>query len=122
MSTYEDGEDDYPINIRLNDKQRYNSEDLLSQRITFRDQATSRIKQVPISAIATSRKASTFGSVKRTDLDRVITIGSNVLDGYNLPETVEAIKKRMADYDLPNEFSVLTTPGNRKSRRSKWPS
>lgn len=106
VSTYKDGEDDYPINIRLNDKQRYNTEDLLNQRITFRDQATGRIKQVPISAIATSRKASTFSSVKRTDLDRVITISSNVLDGYNPTETVEAIKKRMADYDLPNEFRI----------------
>ena len=106
VSTYKDGEDDYPINIRLNDKQRYNSEDLLNQRITFRDQATGRIKQVPISAIATSRKASTFSSVKRTDLDRVITISSNVLDGYNPTETVKAIKKRMADYDLPNEFRI----------------
>ena len=61
---------------------------------------------MPISAIATSRKASTFSSVKRTDLDRVITISSNVLDGYNPTETVEAIKKRMADYDLPNEFRI----------------
>lgn len=109
VSTYKEGEDDYPINIRLNDQQRYNSENLLNQRITFRDQASGKIRQVPISAIATAKNASTFSSVKRTDLDRVITISSNVLDGYNPTETVEAIKKRMADYNLSPENSVNYT-------------
>lgn len=109
VSTYKEGEDDYPINIRLNNEQRYNSESLLNQRITFRDQATGRIKQVPISAVATASKSSTFSSVKRTDLDRVITISSNVLDGYNPTETVEAIKKKMADYNLTSDFSINYT-------------
>ena len=109
VSTYKEGEDDYPINIRLNDAQRYNSETLLNQRITFRDQATGRIKQVPISAVATASKSSTFSSVKRTDLDRVITISSNVLDGYNPTETVAAIKKRMADYKPASVVSISYT-------------
>jgi multidrug efflux pump len=59
--------------------------------------------------VATASKSSTFSSVKRTDLDRVITISSNVLDGYNPTETVAAIKKRMADYKPASVVSISYT-------------
>ncbi|NQX90795.1 MAG: efflux RND transporter permease subunit, partial [Flavobacteriales bacterium] len=74
ISTYKDGEDDYPINIRFDEKYRNNPDALLNQKITFRDPATGRIKQIPISAVATYEKRNTFSAVKRIDLDRVITI------------------------------------------------
>ena len=106
VSRFKDGEDDYPINIRMNDKYRYNVEDLLSQKITFRDQSNGRIKQVPISAVAKAKKTSTFSSVKRKDLKRVISIQSNVLEGVNPTETVNAIKSAMVGYELPRDIKV----------------
>jgi multidrug efflux pump subunit AcrB len=81
----------------------------MNQQITFRDQASGRIKQVPIGAVADYRNTSTFSSVKRTDLNRVITLSSNVLDGYNPTETVNQIKRRMADYPLDPQFKVSFT-------------
>ena len=56
VSRFKDGEDDYPINLRMSDEYRYNVEDLMNQKVTFRDQATGRIKQVPISAVAKARR------------------------------------------------------------------
>ncbi len=109
VSTYKEGEDDYPINIRLDVNERYNADALLNQRITFRDQASGKIKQVPISSVASASKTSTFSAVKRTDLDRVITLSSNVLDGYNPTEVVDQIKKRLEDYPLPEENSINFT-------------
>lgn len=109
VSRYKDGEDDYPINIRFQDEFRYNIDDLMNQRITFRDPANGRIKQIPISAVATPMKTSTVSSVKRSDMSRVITISSNVLSGYNPTLLNEQVKKVLQDFALPEGIEVKFT-------------
>ena len=109
ISRFKDGEDDYPINLRIIDDYRYNMEDLMNQKITFRDAATGRIKQVPISAVAKAKKTSTFSAVKRKDLKRVITIQSNVLEGYNPTETVNGIKAALENYEMPKGVNIAFT-------------
>ncbi len=109
VSTYKDGEDDYPINIRLMDKYRYNKEALINQKITFRNQSDGKIVQVPISAIAHSETSSTFSAVKRKELNRVITIFSNVVEPYNPTEVNDQIKKVMENYNFPKNVSVSFT-------------
>jgi len=106
ISRYKEGEDDYPINLRYLDEYRYNLDDLLNQKITFRDQGSGKIKQIPISAVATPRKASTFSAVKRIDLDRVITIQSNVLADYNATEINDQLKELMSTYEVPEGITV----------------
>lgn len=109
ISTFKDGEDDYPINMRLMDKYRYNKEALINQKITFRNQSDGKIVQVPISAIAHAETSSTFNAVKRKDLDRVITIASNVLEGYNATEINDQIKAVLKNYNLPKNISITFT-------------
>ena len=109
VSTYKDGEDDYPINIRLMDKYRYNKESLLNQKITFRNASNGKIVQVPVSAVAHSETSSTFSAVKRKELNRVITIFSNVLEGYNGTEINDQIKKVLENYNLPKKVSISFT-------------
>ena len=57
--------------------------------------------QVPISSVAKAELSSTFGSVKRKDLKRVITISSNVISGYNPTEINDQIKDLLVDFDMP---------------------
>jgi multidrug efflux pump subunit AcrB len=109
VSTFKDGEDDYPINIRLMDKYRYNIDALINQKITFRSQSSGLIVQVPIAAVAHTESASTFSAVKRKNLNRVITIYSNVLENFNPTEVNEEIQKELENYDLPNNISVSFT-------------
>ncbi|MFM1932959.1 MAG: hypothetical protein RL226_2262 [Bacteroidota bacterium] len=109
VSTYKDGEDDYPINIRFTKEYRNNADALMNQKITFRDPSNGRIKQVPVSAVATYIKTNTFSSVKRKDLDRVITIQSNVLEGYNANEIVATMKKELAGFDAPESIQWAFT-------------
>ncbi len=108
-SSFKDGEDDYPIVIRLNDEFRYDADALMNQRVTFRDQMTGKIRQVPISSVASAERTSTFSAVKRKDLNRIITISSNVLEGYNPNEVVEEIKTALVDYELPEQNSLKFT-------------
>jgi len=109
VSTFKDGEDDYPINIRLMDKYRYNKDLLVNQKITFRNQSSGEIVQVPVSAVATTETSSTFSAVKRKDLNRVITIFSNVLENYNATEVNDQIRKSLENFDLPKDISISFT-------------
>lgn len=101
ISKFKQGEDEYDITLRLNEYTRNNIDNLMNQRITFRDMLTGQIRQVPISAIASVQKSSTISSVKRIDLKRTISLQSNVLedDGYNANEVVAEIKEVLADYE-----------------------
>lgn len=109
VSTFKDGEDDYPINVRLMKHYRDNEDALMNMRLTFRDQATGKIAQVPISSVARAEKSSTFSAVKRRDLDRVVTITSNVLTGYNSTEIVGKMKEMITDYDSDPGTKILFT-------------
>jgi multidrug efflux pump subunit AcrB len=109
VSTYKDGEDDYPINIRFAEQYRNNADALMNQKITFRDPSNGRIKQVPISAVATYEKANTFSVVKRKNLDRLITVQSNVLEGYNANELVNAIKDELQAFEMPEGYTWAFT-------------
>lgn len=105
-------EDEYKIQLRSNELQRRNLSDLLNMRITFRDFNTGQIKQVPISAVASVDLTSTYGSIKRKNLKRVITLYSNVLlsQGYT-PTAVNAeLTKVLAGFrQKPDDVTITQT-------------
>ncbi|MCB0602708.1 MAG: efflux RND transporter permease subunit [Saprospiraceae bacterium] len=109
ISKYKEGEDEYPIQLRVDTTSRNSITDLMNQVITFRDMATGKIAQVPISAVATNSYNSSYSSIKRKNGDRVITVYSNVLDGYNANSIVTELKKLMTNYDLPEGFTYEFT-------------
>lgn len=117
ISKFKDGEDDFPINLRLKDDYRYDVNALLNQKVTFRDKFGNQ-KQIPISSVADVRYSSTFGSVKRKDSDRVITIFSNVLDGYNATEINTQIKDVIDDMQLPSGYEVSFTGEQQEQQES----
>ena len=101
VSKYKQGEDEYPITVRLDEQYRNNITDVLSQKVTFRNPANGQIVQVPISAVADIKYSSTYSSIKRKNQERMITIFSNVLDGYNANEINDELRDIMTSYDLP---------------------
>ena len=101
ISKFKQGEDDYEIQLRLMDQYRYDVDALMNKSIVFRDNQSGKIHQVPISAVAKAELSSTYGSVKRKDLKRVVNISSNVIGGYNPTEINNQIKALLADYKLP---------------------
>jgi multidrug efflux pump len=109
VSKYKVNEDEYPIIIRLGEEYRYNVDELLNQRITFRSPVNGEIVQVPISAVADVRYSSSYSAIKRKDLDRMVTIYSNVLEGYNANEIIAEIDEALRQYDMPAGFSYEFT-------------
>ncbi|MEN8122230.1 MAG: efflux RND transporter permease subunit [Bacteroidota bacterium] len=99
LSDYKGREDDYPIQLRLEEKYRYNLASLLNQKITFRNNQ-GKLMQVPISSVADISYGTSFGNIKRKDLTRVITLYSNVKTGYNANRINAQIKKAFKKYHL----------------------
>ncbi|MFY7964191.1 MAG: efflux RND transporter permease subunit [Chitinophagaceae bacterium] len=109
-SKLKDGEDEYKIQIRYNDLQRNNINDLMNMRITFRDFGTMQIKQVPLNAVATVDYTNTSGGVKRKNLKRTIQIQSNVTDpSLTGPVNIELAKKIetfKSFYKIPADVTI----------------
>ncbi len=107
-STFKDDEDDYQINVRFNEELRYDENAIFNQPITFRNNR-GEIIQTPISSLIKTKPASTFSSIKRKDLKRVITLYSNVLGGYNGNEIVTQLEKELAYFELEEGINYKFT-------------
>lgn len=117
ISKFKEGEDDYPIQLRLADEFRYDIGALMNKKISFRDKF-GNLKEIPIASVAEIEYSSTYGSVKRKDLDRVITISSNVNEGFNATEINNQIKTLLQDYELPEDITVKFTGEQEEQAKS----
>lgn len=104
LSDFKVGENEYPIQLRLKDEYRYDIPSLMNQKITFRSPTSGLIIQVPISSVADIEYSTTYGEVKRKDLRRVITIYSNVIEGFNATEINNRIRPLLESYDFPEGY------------------
>ena len=109
ISKFKEGEDEYPIVLRLDNKYRYSVSALMNQRITFRNQSNGQIKQIPISSVANYSYDSTYGSVNRKDMKRQVTIYSNVLEGFNENKINEQLKTLLKNKELPPGYELQFT-------------
>ncbi len=109
ISKYKQGEDEYEIQLRFMEEYRYNLSDLLDTRITFRNQSNGKIVQVPISAVANIEFNTTYGSVKRLDLERVISIFSEIEEDANANEIVAQYKEILADLPAKEGYAFEFT-------------
>ena len=105
-----DGED-YDIYVRFKEDQRYNNSALFNQNIIFRDPATGQIKEVPVSAVTTTKNTSSFSAIKHRDSKRVVTVYSALAAGYtDAGVVVAAIQEEMRNFtDLPKNIKVNYT-------------
>ena len=110
ISKIKDEEDEYKIQLRNEEIQRNSLSDLLNMQVIFRDMAAGgAVKQIPISSLAKVDYTSTYGSIKRKDMKRVITLTSNVLSGFT-PTAVNAELKNVIDnYNRPSDVTIAQT-------------
>ena len=109
ISDFKDGEDEYPIQLRLKEQYRNDLSSLLNQIITFRDPSSGKISQVPISAVADFTYSTTYEAVKRNDMKRMVTLYSNVIKGYNANEINAELKTIMANFEMPAGYEYKFT-------------
>ncbi len=98
-----DGED-YEINIRFNKSNRYDNNALFNQNIIFRDPANGQIKEIPVTSLIERKNITSFNAIKHRQLNRVVTLYSDVLAGFNANAVVDDIKKALLNYNLADNI------------------
>ena len=94
-----DGED-YEINVRFEEQYRYDNNALFNQYVTFRDQSSGKIKEIPIAALVKTKNSSSYSAIKHRKSIRLVTLYSDVLAGYNANEVVANVKSALLNYPL----------------------
>ncbi len=103
ISTFREDEDEYDVTLRLQKADRSNITDLMNMTVA------TPTGYIPISAVATPRLESSYGAINRLDLDRVATLSSNVLTGYNANEINNQIREALQDFEVPQGYEISLT-------------
>ncbi len=116
ISKFRDAEDDAPIMIRLEEKYRDKVEELMNLNISFMDMATGQFRQVPISSIATVRYDNGINVINRKNQLRMVTLGSNVLEGYDAIAINAQVDKIIKSMSVPEGYTVALGGGEQEQQ------
>lgn len=108
-SKYRDGEDQYPIQVRYQLDQRTNLDKILNTKITFMDLSSGQLKQIPLSALAKVSYLNSYSGINRKDAERIVTVSSNVLTGYNANEIIAQIQTELPKFNKPDGVEIKIT-------------
>ncbi|HXV86524.1 MAG TPA: efflux RND transporter permease subunit, partial [Gemmatimonadales bacterium] len=99
-SKFRDGKDEYDITVRLARAYREDLDALGD--LTVMEEGT----QIPLSSVASWYIGKGVGDVKRKDLDRVVTVSSDVRTGFNANAVVAEVQAELADFPagLPSGY------------------
>ncbi len=114
VSKIKEGKDEYKIQLRNSEMQRRDLSNLLNMRVSFRDMASGgAVKNIPISSLVKIEPTSTFGSVKRKNQKRLITLRSNVLTtkGYNATQVNQVIANYINSFKQKSEGVTIKQTG-----------
>jgi multidrug efflux pump len=109
VSKFREGEDQYSIMLRFEESQRKDIEQLLNLTITYMDMNTGLIRQIPLSVVAHLEYVNSYGQINRLNLKRVITISSNVLDGFNANLINAELRKVIPQFTKSSDIDIRIT-------------
>jgi len=106
--TYKEDGDDYDIYVRFGEDNRYNTSAIFNQKITFRDPASGKIKEIPVSAVAKQSNSSGFSAIKHKDVKRVVTVYSALSPGFtDAASIVNQVQEEMKTFsELPKDIKI----------------
>ncbi len=109
-SKFRDANDEYPIQLRYNYDQRTNIEQIKNIKINYRDMNMGgQLRAVPLSAFCDVRYENTYGGIKRKQNKRVITLSSDVLEGFNANNVVAQLEVAAKGYKPVGAVEVKFT-------------
>lgn len=107
---FRDADDEYPVQLRYKHDQRIDIETIKNLKITFRDMNMGgMLRSIPLSSVCDIRYAQTYGGIKRKNFKRVITLASDVKQGYNANEVVAKVQRAAAMYNPTGNVEVAFT-------------
>ncbi|MEI6348910.1 MAG: efflux RND transporter permease subunit [Bacteroidota bacterium] len=118
ISKFKQDEDEFPIQLRYNAEQRSSIDQLMNLKISYRDMASGQFRQIPVSAVAQVKYTNSYGGIKRKNLKRVITLGSEVLSGYTANEVTKNITQIAATFPVHDGIKISLTGENEDQKES----
>lgn len=109
VSKYREEEDQYPIQLRYNEYTRKNIDRLMNLKITYRDMNTGLLRQIPLSAVASVKYHNTYGGISRQNVQRLISLYSNVTSGHTTTEINMQLQKAIAHFQVPQGINISIT-------------
>ncbi|MFI5203293.1 MAG: efflux RND transporter permease subunit [Flavobacteriales bacterium] len=110
ISKFRDANDEYPIQLRYFYDQRNDIEKLKNLRITYRDMnMNGLIRSVPISSFTDVFDTTSFAGIKRKNQKRVITVYSNILNGFAPNEVVADVQKAIDGFTKTEGVEIKMT-------------
>jgi len=104
---FRDVDDEYPVQLRYQLDQRHDIETIRNLKVTYRDMNMGgRVRSVPLSAVCNIRYDYTYSGIKRKNDKRVITLSSDVKDGYNPNEVVAKVQAQMKGFQKSGDVIV----------------
>jgi multidrug efflux pump subunit AcrB len=104
---FRDVDDEYPVQLRYKYDQRINIEMLRNLKITFMDMNKGGlVRSIPISAVCNIRYDYTFASIKRKNNTRIITLSSDVKEGFNANEVVAKLEAVVKDFKKQGPVNI----------------
>jgi len=116
-SKLKQGEDEYKIQVRYTELLRNNISDLQNMKITYRDFNTGQVRQVPISNVVTFDYNSGLGGVKRKNLKRLISIYSNLVDGYDPNQVNLKISNAITNFKAKSDNITIKQTGQQEEQQ-----
>lgn len=105
VSKYREGDDEYKIMVRLKKEDRYNISTIMNINMIVPNR-DGGVNSIPISSVARVMPSTSYGGIIRKDFDRVITLSSNVLDGYNANEIIASLKSEFKGQEWPDGYEL----------------
>ncbi|MFD1314333.1 efflux RND transporter permease subunit [Namhaeicola litoreus] len=105
---FKEGGESYDIYVRFDENDRYNTSAIFNQKITFRDMASGKIREIPVSAVAKQSNSSGFNAIKHKDVKRVVTLYSALSPGYtDAAAAVKQIQNEMKSFEgMPKGIKI----------------
>jgi multidrug efflux pump len=110
VSKFRDEKDEYPIQLRYQYDQRNNIENIRNLKITFRDMNMGGVlRSVPLSSFCEIKYDNTYGGIKRKNSKRMITLGSDVREGFNPNAVVAEVQVLAEAFPAPTGVTIKLT-------------
>ena len=106
---FKEGEDEYPVVVRLDDRYRHDLAVLLGQTIAVNPRGGGPTRHIPISAVADVGLRTSYGGITRLDNKRVITLSANVFGGANANAVIQRISRELPRFELKPGYTVKFT-------------
>ena len=106
ISTVSTDTDDLGVYVTSSADKEMTRKDIKNIKLEYTDQNTQKKKKVKLSRIAEFKTADSPNSITRDGQMRFVTVAAGIQDGYIVSDVSAEVKKVMADYKIPDGYTV----------------